>query len=347
MSDGQFYRDPLDTGKYIIGSLSKPVVSFVSSPKENTFIINWTNVENASEYEVTVGGNTVANIRADKNSYEFTAKYTGNNRINVIAKAKGYTSGKSVSVSAYVPDEVISASASRISDTKANVKWNFTDGGEADGFEVYKQIGSKGFTKVATVSSSTKNLDVVIDKSNDYSFKVVPFADNTFGYVYGKSKTCKLTSCSSVVKNGPNVGTKLKDKVFTYKVTKVAKTGVAGELAVTGILNKKAKKAVIANEVTINGFKYKVTSISNNAFKKLKKLSKVTIGSNVSIIGNNAFNSCKKLKTIIIQSTNITKFGKGSFKGIKKKATFKVPKSKKKSYKKMIKKAGAKKFKIK
>ena len=347
ISDGKLYRDPLDTGKYIIGALDKPVVTFATSQKENTFIINWTDVENASEYEVTVGGNTIADLRADKNTYEFTAQYTGSNRINVIAKAKGYTSGKSVSTVAYVPDEVVNVSATRSSDTKANVKWNITSGGECDGFIVYKKKGTGGFTKVASVASTAKNLDVLIDKSDDYSFKVVPFADNTFGYVYGKSKSCRLTSANVAVKNGPNAGTKLKDKVFTYKVTKVAKSGVAGEVAVTGIINKKAKKAVIANEVTIGGFKYKVTSISNNAFKKLKKLSKVTIGSNVKVIGNKAFNSCKKLKAVIIKSANISKFGKASFKGIKKKATFKVPKSKKKSYKKMIKKAGAKKFKIK
>ena len=102
--------------------------------------------------------------------------------------------------------------------------------------------------------------------------------------------------------------------------------------------------------VKIGAYTYKVTGISDNAFKNSKKLTKVTIGSNVSTIGKNAFYKCKKLKTITVKTSLLTlnKVGKNAFKGIYAKATFKVPKKKKTAYKKIFKKRGAgSKFKIK
>ena len=57
---------------------------------------------------------------------------------------------------------------------------------------------------------------------------------------------------------------------------------------------------------------------------------------------------CKKLKRVVINSGNITKIGKKAFyrKGGKK-ITFKVPKSKKTKYKKLLKKAKTNKYVVK
>ena len=55
----------------------------------------------------------------------------------------------------------------------------------------------------------------------------------------------------------------------------------------------------IPMEVTVNGDygeTYKVVSIAPNAFKGIKKLTKVTIGKNVKMIGAKAFYGCKALK---------------------------------------------------
>lgn len=106
--------------------------------------------------------------------------------------------------------------------------------------------------------------------------------------------------------------------------------------------NKKAKNVTVPDTVEINGVKYKVTSIAKNAFKGNKKLTKVTIGSNIETIGKNAFNGCKNLKTVTIKSKKLTSksVGNGAFKGINKKATVKVPKGKAASYKKLFKKKG-------
>lgn len=85
---------------------------------------------------------------------------------------------------------------------------------------------------------------------------------------------------------------------------------------------------------------YKVTGIADQAFKGNKTIKSVTIGANVKKIGKEAFSSCKKLKKITIRSAKLKpgKIGKNAFKGIYKKAAFKVPKKYRKSYKKVIKK---------
>ena len=99
--------------------------------------------------------------------------------------------------------------------------------------------------------------------------------------------------------------------------------------------SKKVNSITIPNQVKIKGVVYKVTSIANNAGKSLKKLKKLTIGTNVKSIGKSAFSKCKKLTKIIVKTKKLTKIGKLAFKGIHKKAKFKVSNKK---VKKLIKK---------
>lgn len=135
------------------------------------------------------------------------------------------------------------------------------------------------------------------------------------------------------------VGKKATVSGSQYKVT-----AVKGTRTVQFTKGKKnAKSIVVPSTVKISGKNYKVTTIAKNAFKGNKKLTKVTIGKNVNKIGVSAFQNCSKLKSIVIKSTKLTakKVGKNAFKGINKKATFKVPKSKVKAYKKIVKAKGA------
>ena len=122
------------------------------------------------------------------------------------------------------------------------------------------------------------------------------------------------------------VGDTFSDKNLTYKITKAASTDgkVAGEVEVSALKNKKAKKITINATVKFNGVTYKVTSIGKKAFAK-----------------------AKKLKKIIIKSTTIKKVGKNALKKTSKKLVIKVPKKQKKAYKKLFKKAGNKKVKVK
>lgn len=102
--------------------------------------------------------------------------------------------------------------------------------------------------------------------------------------------------------------------------------------------SKKAKSVTIPATVTVNGVSCKVTSIANNAFKGQKKLKKVTIGANVTTIGKKAFSGCKNLTKIVVKSKKLKKVGAKAFAKINPKAKIKVPKNKKKAYKKVFKK---------
>ncbi len=141
-------------------------------------------------------------------------------------------------------------------------------------------------------------------------------------------------------KTSVKVGKKVTVNSSKYKVTSVK----SGSRAVQFTKGKKnAKSVVIPGTVKISGKNYKVTSIAKNAFKGNKKLKKVTIGANVNKIGKAAFKGCKNLKSIIVKTKKLTakKTGANAFKGINKKATFKVPKKKVKAYKKIVKAKGA------
>lgn len=111
-----------------------------------------------------------------------------------------------------------------------------------------------------------------------------------------------------------------------------------GTVTVKKVANKKSVK--IPSTVTINGEKVKVTGIANNAFKKAKKLKKVTIGANITTIGKKAFAGCRKLKKVTVKSKKLTKVGKKAFKGINKNAVIKVPKKCRKAYTKLFKNKG-------
>ena len=110
-----------------------------------------------------------------------------------------------------------------------------------------------------------------------------------------------------------------------------------------GVDSKTARTLKVAATVTINGEKVSVTSVKANAFKGMKKLEKVTIGTNVSRIGKNAFSGDSKLKSIQIKSKKLTYVGKRALKNISAKAVIKVPKSKKKAYTSLLKGKGQKK----
>ena len=138
----------------------------------------------------------------------------------------------------------------------------------------------------------------------------------------------------------PAKGTKLTAKGVSYQVTSAAEKNPT--VVYKG--SKKQKASVtIPDTVTIDKVTYKVTSIAANAFKNNKKLKKVVIGKNVTKIGKKAFYGCSKLKKITVKTTKLTKKNVGSqaFKGIHKKAAFKVPKKKISSYRKVFRARGA------
>ena len=144
----------------------------------------------------------------------------------------------------------------------------------------------------------------------------------------------KKSSGGDSVKPGDNSTV----KVGSTQTVGKAKYRVTFQGAVTylGTTDKKAKKLTIPDTIKIKGKTYKVTAVGTNVAKSNKKLTSVIIGKNVTVIAAKAFYKKKKLKSIKFKSSKISKIGKYAFKGISKKAVFKVPKKAKKKYKKKL-----------
>ncbi len=138
----------------------------------------------------------------------------------------------------------------------------------------------------------------------------------------------------------PKVGTTHKIKKASYKITASSAKGCT--VAFVKPASKNNTKFTVPATVAIDGITYKVTEIQKNAFKNNKKLTSVTIGKNVTTIGASAFEGASKLNKITINSKGLKKVGKKALKGIKPKATIKVPKGKVKKYKGILKGKGQK-----
>ena len=148
--------------------------------------------------------------------------------------------------------------------------------------------------------------------------------ENGFAFKEGKGKQAEAASRFIYKKN-------------KYKVTAAAKVEYLGPSS------KTVKSVSIPATVKYDGKTYTVTAIAQNALKDHAKLKSAVIGKNISKIGKGAFQNCKKLKKITIKTAKLKKSSVGSkaFKGIYKKAVFKLPKAKKKAYKKILLKKGA------
>lgn len=127
---------------------------------------------------------------------------------------------------------------------------------------------------------------------------------------------------------------------FRYTITG-AKADGTGTVAIAGTTysrsDKKFASLTIADTVIIGDVRFKITSVSANAFSRYTALKNATIGNNVTSIGSNAFLSCKNLKKMTIKSAKLKSVGAKAFSGTYSKITFAVPRNKATAYKKLIK----------
>lgn len=182
-----------------------------------------------------------------------------------------------------------------------DVTWDDADGKQKNSKEQYQYFLKGEKTFLADVSHRVVNCMFIQDKVpiTEYACLTAPILEKGD---YGTHTSVKKSTANTKITVRSGV---------KYKITNTKKKTAA----VIGASSKSIKKAVIAKTVKINKKTYKVTAISKNAFK-----------------------NCKKLKKVIIQQGKLS-IGKNAFKGINKKAAFKVPKKNLKSYKKMLSKA--------
>ena len=133
-----------------------------------------------------------------------------------------------------------------------------------------------------------------------------------------------------------------------YKVLSVGTDDAMGTVEFVESLNTNNTKYIVPSTITSKGVTYAVTRIGDGAFKGNKKLKSVVISEGITYIGVEAFAGCKKLKNITVNTTVLKKVGKNALKDVAKKCVIKVPGTKFKKYKKVIKKKGqGKKVKVK
>ncbi len=103
-------------------------------------------------------------------------------------------------------------------------------------------------------------------------------------------------------------------------------------VALVAPVSKNIKTLKIPSYIKIDGKKYNVTAIADNAFKNCKKLTSVVIGKNVTTVGKSAFYNCKKLKKVTVKGKKVAIVGKKAFAKTNKKMSMKFPKSKYRVY---------------
>ena len=135
---------------------------------------------------------------------------------------------------------------------------------------------------------------------------------------------------------------------ITYKVTSIAANALKNNKTVTTVTIGKYVTTIGSGafsgcsklkKITIGK---SVTTIGSKAFYKCTSLTSITIPSKVKKIGDYAFKGCTKLKTINLNTTLLTSetVSQYAFSGVSTSAVVKVPKSKNKTYKKLLVKKG-------
>ena len=221
---------------------------------------------------------------------------------------------------------------------------------EQETLELYP--GQTQQAEVLIIPENADNQELIWSSSNSGTVSVNKKTGNI-----KVSKKAKLGSTAVITVTAADRGT-IKTN-FTVKVVKRPQPS-KGEIVVSGklqyeVTSAKAKKKTVSCSgfadkavsnvkipatISINGYKFKVTGISQNAFAKNKKVKSVTIDKNVTSIGSNAFLNCSSLKSMQIKGTSIKKIGKNAFKGVGKNAVIRVPKKARRSYAAKLKKAG-------
>lgn len=227
---------------------------------------------------------------------------------------------------------------------------------EADNYRtvlIARKVRKGEDTNVNTANAYLRSGDVLYSKSyytrhGGKAPQVTSFADEmTFETPQWYSGKLKYDSV---------IGNVYADNHYLYRI--LSKTGV--EFA--GHENGSIKELTIPSTVTLNGRTFdvvgiakdsliyayrlesikignKITSIPDKCFYNCHNLQSISIGESVSGIGMKACYKLENLKTVRLFCSDLKYVGEKAFKGIDKKAKFKIRKGKLKSYSLLIKKS--------
>lgn len=267
---------------------------------------------------------------------------------DVVLKAGSSENGAKVTKKAkYVPEDTTNYNVVENIDIEITVTHTWDEGKvtkeateTAEGEKTYKCKCGTTRTEAIPKKEATppKKGDVVKDDKGTAMYEVTDVTGNKVVYKAPAKKSTKTITIPSTVT--------INDKV--YKVTAIGKDAFAGCKKLTKVTIGKNVKTIGTSafsgcsKLKTVSMGSNVTAIGDKAFYKCTALEKITIPSKVKRIGKQAFYGCKKLKTITIKTTKLTssKVGSKAFKGIYSKASIKVPKSKLKSYKKILRAKG-------
>ena len=188
---------------------------------------------------------------------------------------------------------------------------------------------------VTSVLHELTEIGIISETPEGYN--VTHFVERQNSNLSGAERVAKLrvyAKGNGIAIDNAKKGVKVTVGNYTYKITSVSKKkSTVALVTVKANLKNKIKKVSVPKTVKIKSLKgknkgtysYKVTSISDNAFKKCSKLTNVTIGANVTTIGKNAFAGCAKLKKVTLSKSVVT-IKSAAFSGDKKLLEVVIPK---------------------
>lgn len=246
-----------------------------------------------------------------------------------------------------------------LADGRANFTWitNYSSKGR-------RTVGNP---KLVRIADSRYLLIWEEEYKGNYDRTRYCFLDGT-GKKVSESKTvyAKLSDCQPIVVDGrvvwyttmqsspifyslaldgtkpalPAVKTKFTKQGVVYQVTK--SNAKKAEVKVISYKKSQIPEEFVLNTVDYNGYRFKVTAVGRNAFKKCRKIMSLEIGANVKKIGAGAFYGCSKLQWIVLHNKKYTTktIGKKVFAKVNTKIIVSVPKKKRAAYTKLLKKRG-------
>ena len=197
-----------------------------------------------------------------------------------------------------------------------------------------ESIGKKAFYNCSRLSSLT--LGENVSSISDYAFykctslSRVKLPSKLTYIKTGTFKGCEKLKSISIGGRVKSIGTEAFRSCTSLKTVKMGSS-------VKSIGKKAFYNCKKLNSLTIGK---NVSSISDYAFSKCTSLSKVSIPSKVKTIKSRAFYNCKKLKSVTFKGKSIKSVGKYAFRNTAKRIKVSVPKSKYKTYRKILKGKG-------